>query len=144
MQSKIRKRASVVCVHNNKILAVRLRDPVSGVINYFVPGGEIEIGETPKAACMREAFEETGYQVEAVGDAVLSEYPYTWADQLYQCSTWFYFGRLSDLEQAAVNDADYNLGSCWLDLSNLDQDFGFDAHILKAMKKLLKQAQLAF
>src|SRR5690606_29243378 len=59
-----RLRASTVCVNDSALLCVRLRDPSSGVVRLFVPGGAVDAGETPAQAAARETHEETGYAVE--------------------------------------------------------------------------------
>lgn len=35
--------------------------------NYSGPAGHVEVGETPRAACVREAFEETGIRLTEAG-----------------------------------------------------------------------------
>src|SRR5262245_50329253 len=69
---KRRIRASVVCVYRAQLLCVRLRDPLTRIDRLFVPGGEIEPGETAAAAAYRETLEETGYQVEIAQDSQLT------------------------------------------------------------------------
>jgi len=58
-----RRRASVVCVRENHVLAVRLREPGTGRVIVVVPGGGIEAHESPTEAAIRETVEETGLSV---------------------------------------------------------------------------------
>jgi 8-oxo-dGTP diphosphatase len=52
-----------VVVHDRRLLLVRRgTDPGRGL--WSVPGGRIEAGESPEAACAREVREETGLDVE--------------------------------------------------------------------------------
>jgi len=140
----MRKRSSVVCIAKGKILVVILRDPQTEIANYFVPGGKIEEGESPKDAGIRETLEETGYQIEVVGEPLFRQCPFVWAGQLYDCHTWFYLGKLASDKQDVVDDASYNLGSDWLDVSEIDKYLGFNEEILEPIKVLLKQAPPVF
>ncbi|MGA7155564.1 MAG: NUDIX hydrolase [Acidobacteriaceae bacterium] len=47
------------------VLVRRGTEPMLG--SWTLPGGGIEVGETLREACVREALEETGLQVEPVG-----------------------------------------------------------------------------
>ena len=51
--------ATLVCMNNNRLLLVRrAQNPGKGL--WCLPGGFIEIGETPEKAAERELMEETG------------------------------------------------------------------------------------
>lgn len=55
-----------VVVHDGRLLVVRRgHDPGRG--SWSVPGGRVEPGESPDAACAREVREETGLDVEVGG-----------------------------------------------------------------------------
>jgi 8-oxo-dGTP diphosphatase len=55
--------AGAVVVHDGRLLVIRRgHDPGRGL--WSVPGGRVESGETPAAACAREVLEETGLVVE--------------------------------------------------------------------------------
>jgi ADP-ribose pyrophosphatase YjhB (NUDIX family) len=55
--------AGAVVVHDGRLLLVRrANDPGRGL--WSVPGGRVEAGESPEAACAREVREETGLDVE--------------------------------------------------------------------------------
>jgi 8-oxo-dGTP pyrophosphatase MutT (NUDIX family) len=134
-----RVRASVVCVDRGELLCVRLRDPVSGVARLFVPGGAIEPGETPAQAAAREALEETGYQlvVDETSERV-ERYPFFWAGVQVACVTHFFRARLTGdrRQRDGVEDAPYNEGARWLELSRLDAELGFHRAIHDAVAEL--------
>jgi 8-oxo-dGTP diphosphatase len=53
---------ALILTRDGKIVLVKRRDePFRGF--YAIPGGFVEYGETVEAACVREAFEETGLRV---------------------------------------------------------------------------------
>lgn len=53
-----------VVVHDSRLLVVR-RANAPGAGLWSIPGGRVEVGETPAAAVVREVAEETGLRVEA-------------------------------------------------------------------------------
>ena len=55
----------MLCVDQNKLLCVELRDPATRKRFWSLPGGEIETGESALHAAVRETREETGYDVVA-------------------------------------------------------------------------------
>ncbi|MGE4133856.1 MAG: NUDIX domain-containing protein [Bdellovibrionales bacterium] len=61
-----RNRVSVVVLDENKVLGFHAEDPTNKRKYFFLPGGQIERGETPQAAAIREAIEETGYEIEII------------------------------------------------------------------------------
>lgn len=67
--------ASVLLVENERCLVLEETDE-DGKKKFNLPGGHIEFGETPFAAAIREAKEETGFDVELTG--LLTVQALTW------------------------------------------------------------------
>jgi 8-oxo-dGTP pyrophosphatase MutT (NUDIX family) len=145
-----RVRASVVVVHDDKILCFFAVDPTDAREFYFLPGGAIEEDETAPETAIRECREETGYEIDVdLESAVDAEYPFHWDGKDYLSFTIFYRGYLVNPEQSpeAVNDASYNKGVRWIPLSEVEACFGYTPEILQAIQKLVavpvaKMAQL--
>ena len=136
-----RVRASVVCVHDDALLCVRLRDPVSRITRCFVPGGGIEPGESARVAAERETLEETGLAVAAdPASERVARYHFVWAGVDVACTTHFFRGRLADgvdvHAPARVVDADYNLGVVWVALGEVEAALGFHPEIFAAVRAL--------
>src|SRR5699024_787125 len=64
---RLRLRACGLLVEKERLLAVRLRSPVSGQMIWMPPGGEVQFGEGLKEALKREFIEETKTRVEVRG-----------------------------------------------------------------------------
>ena len=79
-----RPRACGALIHNEAILMVRHVEPLRSY--WTLPGGGLEVGETPAEAAVRELWEETGLRVRTVrllwegtyghGDRASPEYCY--------------------------------------------------------------------
>jgi 8-oxo-dGTP pyrophosphatase MutT (NUDIX family) len=140
MSALERTRASVVCVHQGRLLCVKLRDPLTRVARLFPPGGAIEPGEAPLAAAVRETLEETGYRVVAnAARSSVARYPYVWNGVERAVTTHFFAATLADPQQPpeTVRDADYNEATVWLDLDAVPANLDFQAEILAAVVSLL-------
>ena len=136
-----RRRASVVTVRDGRLLAVRLRDPSTGVVEAYLPGGAIEAGETAAAAAARETREETGYAAVIVPTSeIVARYPFTWDGQPFDCTTHFFAATLVDGAAAAVHDAAYNLGVAWVPVEDIPARFGYHRDILRCVLALLPSA----
>jgi len=62
----VRLVVGVVIVHHARLLAARRVHPPSLAGRWELPGGKVEPGETPEAACVREVQEELGCDVRLV------------------------------------------------------------------------------
>lgn len=62
MPYKIWNGASAIVIKDKHVLMVRVKNSKS----WGVPSGELEANETAKEACLREIFEETGYEANIV------------------------------------------------------------------------------
>lgn len=137
---KPRIRASAVCVDRAHLLCVRLRDPVTGISRWFLPGGAVEPGETPAQAAARETLEETGYRVEIepTSERVL-RYPFEWSGVAFDVTTHFFRAQLTEplAQPAEVNDAVYHEGFAWLPVSELEAAIGFHEGIYGTVLSML-------
>lgn len=81
MSNSIRVRACLAIVKDNKILLVPHYKTDAGAVQWVIPGGKLEFGESLQEAAIREFFEETGLQAKVTGlldvsEVILSERPY--------------------------------------------------------------------
>jgi 8-oxo-dGTP diphosphatase len=60
MSAGIRVRACLVDIDDQKLLLVPHYDTDVGSVQWFVPGGGVDFGESVKEAALREFYEETG------------------------------------------------------------------------------------
>lgn len=146
-EKTLRRRACAVCLANDQVLMVCLRDPLSSLERLFPPGGKIEPGESSVQAAEREAFEETGFKVRARGrPAVTARYDFDWNGKTYDCITEFHLCELVEAFRApktgqeAVQDADYNKGAIWLPVSEVSRVLDFERSIQEAVLRCLGQA----
>ena len=109
-----RKRSSVFCLRQNRLLAIELEDPTTKKRFWSLPGGSIETDETPSSAAIRETLEETGYRVRLTNEGFVTRYEFRWDGELYNCTTHWFNAELASTEKALVNDADYLLNTKWL------------------------------
>lgn len=128
-----RIRASAVCVHNGQLLTVQLKDPITGLVRPFPPGGELEVNEQPIQTAVRETLEETGYSIQAFPNTeVLLQYPFRWADKLYNCATYFYFANLLNETPAALAPDANRTAVTWLSLESLYVEMSYNPFIRAA------------
>lgn len=134
----LRIRASVLCLDKDKLLTVRLRDPFLQISRLFPPGGQIEEGEEPAHAAIREAKEETGYEL-SVGDrpAAVLDYDFFWDGRHVPCRSYFYLASLKPLSPAPVHDASYHEGVFWLPTEQAAQSFAYHERLWWTYQKIL-------
>ena len=66
---------------------------------WFPVGGAIEVGETPEAAAMREAFEETGLLIDDPGPIVFTRrFSWDFEGTEYDQEEWYFLVRTSRFE----------------------------------------------
>ncbi len=81
MDDLIRVRACLAVVDHDRLLLVPHYDTDVGAVQWVVPGGRIEFGESLREAATREFLEETGIQAEVtrlldVSEVILPKKPY--------------------------------------------------------------------
>jgi ADP-ribose pyrophosphatase YjhB (NUDIX family) len=139
-----RIRASAVCVVDEHLLVVRLRDPATGAILHFIPGGKVEPGERPAHAAAREVLEETGLSVLVDEPSELvGHYPFVWGGERYAVTTHFYratpacaFPGLPELAPSAAAAA-YQLAALWVPRADVESLLSFDQNIWRFTRALL-------
>lgn len=143
-----RIRACAVCVSNEHVLAVRLRDPVSAVEFCVVPGGMVEPGETEAEAAAREAFEEAGIRVLVDAQSpVIARYPFVWAGRAHDVTTHFFPAVPADpglalpLVGPRPGEPDHQLGALWIPLASAEESLGWNAAIWTATSECIGLAR---
>lgn len=138
---KTRVRTSVIVVWQGRLLSFRAEDPSSGKEYFFLPGGQIEEDETAPEAAERETFEETGYRVVVDPKSNIDrEYVFNWDGEDFDCITIFYLATLTSPMQSPVQDADYNKGTAWIPVSEVNSVFNYKEEILSAIQELLEKS----
>lgn len=141
-QKQYRHRASVIVVHNNKILGFHAIDPESQQKYIFIPGGQIDPGETPEQTAIRETLEETGYKIRLLPNLTLRRrYEFPWNGKINHCDTVFFVGVLDEdwHEPRLTKDADYNKGPTWIPLKDASNTFNYNVDILWGVQWGLKR-----
>ena len=137
-----RIRASTICINDGRYLVVQLRDPHSGARYLLPPGGEVETGETPEQAAVRETLEETGYQVQALqGSECIVQYSFLWSGVQHECQTHFFLAHLKDAKSASnsmtptrpLSLEKYHEGHAWITRTALEEELEFHPKLRKAI-----------
>lgn len=142
-KSQRRIRSSAICLRDNHILALKYQEPLTGEF-WGVPGGEIESGETPLEAAIRETYEETGYNVELIHDPELViEYDFAWKDTLFHCRThWFCVQpKRNTIHTPHAGDEEYIIELRWIPVDQWGSLFENYPVIQEAIEALIDQME---
>ncbi|MBU0625583.1 NUDIX hydrolase [Patescibacteria group bacterium] len=102
--------ASVVLQKNNRVLVLSEKDD-EGEVKYNIPGGSIEMGESPNEAALRECVEETGLTARITD--FIQVVCNTW---LNKRSVLLYFSGCSDSESMKFEDG---IEGAWMTLDEI-------------------------
>lgn len=102
---------------NLVLMAKRNQNPGKG--KYDLPGGFLDIGETPEQACIREVKEELGITIKPVQlmDIFLTDYEYH--GLLYKHTTIYYITEPID-KPPAIKDKNENSSCAFFDVREFD------------------------
>ncbi len=139
-----RRRASIIVVHDSKVLGFHAEDPCSKRMYFFLPGGMVEEGENPVQTAQRETLEETGYSVEVIAEIhLLRRYDFLWSGRVNDCETHFFAGRLVSETPLPVNDASYHRGVGWVPVSEIGSVFSYHPDIRQAVELIVDRLSYA-
>jgi 8-oxo-dGTP pyrophosphatase MutT (NUDIX family) len=93
-----------------------------------LPKGTIEEGETPEDTCIREVFEETGYNVNIVKYLDESTFTFDWHDgRTYKKTVYYYLlERADELEPAPQRLEHEDFENLWLSADEAYQALTYD------------------
>lgn len=134
----MRRRASVVCLLKDQLLAVRVKDPRNHQEYWILPGGAIEPGETPEQAAVRETMEETGYTIQLGQNQETLEYQFPWNGGVMHCETVFIAATADAQTPAPPQDDPFQVGSGYVPLADLAVEFGYHQAIYEVICRLAK------
>ena len=119
MSQSIQKTTLCFVINDNKILLLERKDTWYENEKYLPPGGNVDEGEDPKNACVRELLEETGIQVDVTKMKLLWNYSNELVGRLfdnYYYITTEYQGELDNKEPHRHSDV------AWFSLDKLPKN----------------------
>ena len=135
-----RNRASTLCLKDQLLLMIELKDPTTQKCFWSVPGGMVEPGETPEDCAIRETLEETGYSVRLLSCDYPSTYPFRWNLETYLCQGHWFLAEPSDDLPLPVFDAPYLLQNQWIPLSRVSALLSYHPELQQHILKLIQCA----
>ncbi|HEY3298007.1 MAG TPA: NUDIX hydrolase [Armatimonadota bacterium] len=120
---------AAIIVEDDKILLIRRgKEPSKGC--WTVPGGSVEWGETLVAAVKREILEETGLEIDVVGEAGVFDLILEGTTGSWHYVIIDYFAVRTGGELCASSDA---ADVCWVSLDEID-DYQLTPHLMDRLK----------
>lgn len=90
---------AVLLTTDQRVLLMRVQEPVSGIEFWVTPGGGLEPGESDEDALRREVAEETGATRFSVGQMVWTRrIEFTWDNRAYSQNEYFYWVQTEPFE----------------------------------------------
>ena len=136
----IRNRSSIVCIYQNKILALKYQDPHSKKVFWGIPGGQIDPPEKPERTAMRETLEET--KIHIVLDRkkrIIQKYSFYWNGKIVLCRTFFISAKPVKIKLPKHRfDATYILERKWIPVSQINRYFHNHPIINTTIKSLIR------
>ena len=95
---------AAVCIREGKVLLAR-HTYGGGKGKLIIPGGYVELGETPEDAVKREFMEETGIEIQPTGVIGVR----------FNCKDWYVIFAADYVSGQAHSDGDENSEVIWMD-----------------------------
>ena len=121
----------IITNHNRLLLAKRNIEPFKH--DWDLPGGFVDIGETPEQACVRELLEEANLEIKVI--AYVSSYP-----DRYQQYPTLVMGFTAEIAAGEPKPADDVAELKWFDLDQLPENIAFGS-INRIIKDYLRHRQ---
>jgi len=141
MKTKIR--STCLCIDEDRLLLIQMKDPVSGELFWYPPGGKLEAGESAHDAVHREVLEETGSRLKLLNnECVTVEYSAEWCGETYTCVNHTFVGELSCSPEARSRNRrsqPYEQEQRWVKFSEIDEYLQFSPELLRSTKEIISR-----